>query len=308
MANAPAQPRYPILAVSRLTGIGVDTLRAWERRYGAIRPLRDKRGRLYTDADVARLRLLNHAVSAGHGVGRIARLGDDELRRLVDTPPQAHISPAAPPIARFDPGPLDAALSTFDGAALDQELWRLAAVMPALDLVRDVLMPTLTRVGGRWNQEQGGIAHEHLMSAALRHLLGSFLRFYRRAERPPRLLFATPAGERHEIGVLAAAMLAASHGLSVAYLGPDLPASEIVTAARASGAQAIVLGLTLPGTLQPRDRELKRLVRLLPPGIELWAGGAGTASYADLLEGRALIVTDFDQYVVELARLAGRSS
>jgi len=291
-----------------MTGIGIDTLRAWERRYGAIRPLRDKRGRLYTDADVVRLRLLNHAVSEGHGVGRIARLEDDELRQLVNAPSTPVVSRASPPIARFDPVTLDAALSTFDSAALDQEFWRFAAMMPALDLVRDVLMPTLTRVGGRWNQERGGIAHEHLMSAALRHLLGSFLRFYRRAERQPRLLFATPAGERHEIGVLAAAMLAASHGLSVTYLGPDLPASEIVAAAKASGAQAIVLGLTLSATPQPRDREVKRLMRQLPPGVELWAGGAGTAAYADRLQECGLIFTDFGQYAVELSRLAGRSS
>ena len=54
--------RYPIRAVSKLTGIAIDTLRAWERRYGAVTPVRDSRGRLYSDADVARLRLLHQAV------------------------------------------------------------------------------------------------------------------------------------------------------------------------------------------------------------------------------------------------------
>ena len=53
---------YPIRAVSKLTGIGIDTLRAWERRYGAVTPIRDDRGRMYTDADIARLRLLGGAV------------------------------------------------------------------------------------------------------------------------------------------------------------------------------------------------------------------------------------------------------
>ena len=67
-------PRYPIRAVSKLTGIGIDTLRAWERRHGAVTPLRDGRGRMYTNDDIARLRLLRSAVEEGHSIGRLAEL------------------------------------------------------------------------------------------------------------------------------------------------------------------------------------------------------------------------------------------
>jgi DNA-binding transcriptional MerR regulator len=74
--------RYPILAVSRLTGIGIDTLRAWERRHQAVTPVRDDRGRMYTNADIARLRLLRGAVEHGHSIGRLAGLTDAELRNL----------------------------------------------------------------------------------------------------------------------------------------------------------------------------------------------------------------------------------
>src|SRR3954454_14925519 len=81
--DAPAH--YPIRAVSRLTGIGIDTLRAWERRHSAVTPVRDDRGRMYTEADVARLRLLRSAVSHGHSIGRLAGLRDEELRRLAAT-------------------------------------------------------------------------------------------------------------------------------------------------------------------------------------------------------------------------------
>ena len=74
MSKAPAH--YPIRAVSRLTGISIDTLRAWERRHDAVTPVRDERGRMYTDADVARLRLLRQAVEQGHSIGRLAGLTD----------------------------------------------------------------------------------------------------------------------------------------------------------------------------------------------------------------------------------------
>ena len=87
---------YPIRAVSRLTGIGIDTLRAWERRHSAVTPIRDDRGRMYTDADIARLRLLRGAVEQGHSIGRLAGLTDAELRHLLPQPAQARCLTSLP--------------------------------------------------------------------------------------------------------------------------------------------------------------------------------------------------------------------
>jgi len=299
---------YPIRAVSTLTGIGIDTLRAWERRYGAVTPVRDDRGRLYTDADIARLRLLNQAVSSGHSVGRIAKLSDKELRRLTAPPPATTIPPARGGPATFDASSLNRALSRLDSAAIDQEFSRLAAVLPPLELVRDVLLPSLRDVGDNWNRSRGGIAHEHLVSSTVRGLLGSFLRLYSRSDADVRLLFATPAGERHEIGILAAAMLAASCGLGVSYMGPDLPAREIVDAARSSAARVLVLGLTLSADGKQDDRALRAIVRDLPPRTELWAGGRAAGHHAALLSTRGIVLGDFDEYLRQLERVAKRSS
>src|SRR5215207_1255094 len=80
----PAPAQYPIRAVSRMTGISVDTLRAWERRHEAVAPIRNDRGRLYSDADVARLHTLGELVKRGHAIGSIAGLGDRELGGLLE--------------------------------------------------------------------------------------------------------------------------------------------------------------------------------------------------------------------------------
>ncbi len=98
-------PHYPIRAVSRLTGIAIDTLRAWERRHDAVTPIRDDRGRMYTDADVARLRLLRGVVAQGHSIGRLAGLTDAELRHLAATAGASAVSEVAP----TRPTPLDTA-------------------------------------------------------------------------------------------------------------------------------------------------------------------------------------------------------
>ena len=105
-------------------------------------------------------------------------------------------------------------------------------------------MPVLAQVGDDWHRGRTRIAHEHLMSSTMRNLLGAFLRLYARRETSVRLLFATPSGERHEIATLGAAMLAASAGLGVSYLGADLPAREIVDSVEPAGAQVLVLGVT----------------------------------------------------------------
>ena len=297
---------YPIRAVSKLTGIAIDTLRAWERRHGAVTPVRDDRGRMYTDADVARLRLLRGAVEHGHSIGRLAGLSDAALRRLAAAGASAASEVTPTRRTPIDTAALAAALQKYDATAIDQQISRLASVLPPLELLRDVLMPVLAQVGDDWHRGPARIAHEHLMSSTMRNILGSFLRLYGRPEVSTRLLFATLAGERHEIGTLGAAMLAASAGLGVAYLGPDLPAREIVESVRPAGAQVLVLGLTATSADKAKERELRTIVRDLPKEVELWAGGRGAARYTALIKPRGLMLLDYDGFQQQLARIGGR--
>ena len=297
--------RYPIRAVSKLTGISIDTLRAWERRYNAVIPTRDDRGRMYTDADVARLLLLNQAVTAGHSVGRIATLSDQKLRHL--TPAAAKtVTEAAPRLP--DTSALRAALVNLDSAEVDRESSRLAAMLSPIALVRDALLPLLQDVGDHWNARRGGIAREHVMSSNLQHLFGSFLRFYGRRTGADRLVFATPAGDHHEIGILAAAMLAAGHGFAVTYVGPNLPAGEIVEAAKTAGAHVVVLGLTFTENAVRRQRDLRTILRTLPSTVELWIGGREANGCSHLVGTRGVVLPDFDTYLTHLARLDRRAN
>ena len=309
MSRPPANPgRYPIRAVSRLTGISIDTLRAWERRYGAVTPTRDDRGRLYTEADIARLRLLNGAVERGHSIGRLAGLSNDHLRDLCAASGTAAV-PAVPARRQpLDTTLLTTALREYDAVGIDQELSRLAAVLRPLDLLQQVVMPVLTQVGDDWHRRRTRIAHEHLMSSTMRNLLGAFLRLYARRDASVRLLFATPSGERHEIATLGAAMLAASAGLGVSYLGADLPAREIVDSVEPAGAGVLVLGLTTAAADRTRERELKTIVREIPEGVELWAGGRGAERHATVIRPRGLILSDYESYQQELVRIGGRVS
>jgi methylmalonyl-CoA mutase cobalamin-binding subunit len=304
--DAPAA-RYPIRAVAKLTGIAIDTLRAWERRYGAVTPTRDDRGRMYTEADVVRLRLLRGAVDRGHSIGRLAPLGNDALRDLV-APIEDGTGTGAevPRPTSIDTTALDVALRSFDAGGVDREIVRFAAVLRPLDLLEEVLMPLLVKVGDDWHRGRVTVAHEHLVSAAIRNTLGAFLRLPARPDPPARLVFATLSGDRHEIGTLGAAMFAAASGLGVTYLGPDLPARDIVRSVTPAGARVLVLGLTPGSAEKAAERQLRVIVRDLPRDVELWIGGPGAARYASIVSAQGFVFHDYASYQQELVRVGGR--
>ena len=252
---------YPIAAVSKLTGIGMDTLRAWERRYNAVNPIRAGRGRVYSENDVNRLRLLRQAVELGHPIGQAVLLTNSQLFQLAgETPPTAE---------SLADGVVHA-IERFDYAEADRELGRLAALIPPRDFLYSVVIPLVNHVGDAYYSKTMTVAQEHMTSSLVRNILGVLIRMHRVQRADRKLLFTTPAGELHEAGILAAALLASIAGLGIIYLGPDLPAYEILNAAKRSSPSAVVLGLRSEESVH----ELRIVSRELPEKIELWLGGA----------------------------------
>ncbi len=295
--------RYPIRAVSKLTGIPAETLRAWERRYAAVTPERDDRGRVYSDQDVERLRLLRGAVEAGHPIGRVAPLSAEDLRDLLGDAPIAQ----APRIG-VDLAAVRDAIGRFDAPALRRELSRLAAILPAAAVCREVVLPLLREVGDAWHAGRLDIAAEHMVSAEIRSLLGALSRLHDARSGTGALVFATPEGEQHDLPTLAAAIVAADAGLGALFLGASLPPGEIRNAAIRAEAPVVVLGLTgarAGGNLDPLVA-IRETSRSLPSGTELWIGGAGAEQGARAAGGRARAFQTFAGYERALARLRRR--
>jgi MerR family transcriptional regulator, light-induced transcriptional regulator len=267
------QTRYPIRAVAKITGLSLDTLRAWERRYKAVVPERSERGRQYGPEHIERLLLLNQLVQKGHGIGGIASRSDEELRGLLTQQPNQAVPVPASPTDML--APLLAAIENFDALRASDELSRLAAVLSPRDLVYQVAVPLMREVGIRWHDGTLAIAQEHLVSQMLRTLLGGMMRLFRPSNPAMKMVLATPAGESHEFGILAAAMLASLAGVEPVYLGPNLPGREIADAARRTSAKVVALSIT--SLSETTQEELKALAAAMPEGAELWVGGAGSA-------------------------------
>ncbi len=309
---------YPIRAVAKQTGISIDTLRAWEKRYQVVTPQRDERGRLYTEADMQRLGLLNAAVEKGHAIGRVAAFSNKELQALIAVPeisktpriiakefaPLPTMQAAEPVVA---PRALMEAIERLDYAEAERELALLAAILPPRELVHSVALPLMRHVGEAWHAGKLGIAQEHMTSALLRNVMGALIPLHRRTAPTSKLLFATPSGEYHEFGILVSAMLAAGAGLGVVYLGANLPGDEIVAAAQKTAPQAVVLGFVGVNGGQAGLAELLIAAHKLPAQIELWVGGAQTPAVAqEVRKTRALLIEDFHMLEQHLARLGAR--
>ena len=226
MVPAPARPsgKYPIRVVARLTGIPIDTLRAWERRYGAVEPARDDRGRLYDDVDLQKLKLLRRLVERGHAIGRIANLGEPELGKLLE----AGLEPADRGREGRRGGPGGACSTPSIGTTSPRWTgsWGSSprCSRPARWCTRWCCR-SCARSGKGWQEGRFTVAQEHMVSASLRGPARLAGPGPGAAGRPDRPGLRHPAGERHELGLAAAAMLAAAGGLGVVYLGADLPAS-----------------------------------------------------------------------------------
>jgi DNA-binding transcriptional MerR regulator/methylmalonyl-CoA mutase cobalamin-binding subunit len=280
-----------------MTGLSLDTLRGWERRYGAVVPDRGQRGRQYSDKDVARLRSLRELVGRGYSIGAVANLNDDRLARLLEAGCDAerlHRSGAG----AADLQPLFAALERYDRDGLESALNRHAVTLRPPDLVSAVVTPLLDETGKRWEQGLLRPSQEHLISAAIRSVLGGLLRVSTRPEGRPTMLFATPAGERHELGLLCAALLAAWAGASVLYVGPDLPAGDIAHAAGRGDAEIVVLSLTTARATSPKElRELARELRR----FDLWVGGRAASTVLKAIGPRARHLTDLTMVIPALS-------
>ncbi len=268
---------YRILSVSRLTGVPADTIRKWERRYGVVNPRRDARGiRRYSERDLHRLRELRAALDLGYPIGEAALLTPAALATLIaEKVPQLKARPSRARSSRPDSftRAVLRGLERYDGEQIDRMLTAAAHLLPPSEFVFDVMSPLFQKIGAQWRRGKIEIAQEHLFSAVARSILGGLIRRHATRSDAALVLFTTLAGEPHEFGVLLAAMLAASEGLRVHYLGPNMPASAVARAAAEVKASTVVIGAARSRSKASLSRAINALATSLPAGIDLWLGG-----------------------------------
>lgn len=303
---------HPIGVAAERAGISPDLIRAWERRYGVVEPGRDEAGRrVYTSADIARLRLLARATEGGRSIGQVADLEQAALDELVREDEAARRADAPPTVVPEGVAQVvEAALGharALDAAALEALLLRAASLHGVPLLLRGVLAPLFRAVGDLWHEGSLTPSQEHLASATVRGVLARVLAGVPVAADAPMLLVTTPAGERHEIGALLAAAAATVEGWRVTYLGTDLPAADIAAAARETRARAVAVSAVYAPGPEALVDELRALRASLPRDVALVLGGAAAADASEGIEREGVAVPgDLDAFQAHLRALARR--
>jgi DNA-binding transcriptional MerR regulator/methylmalonyl-CoA mutase cobalamin-binding subunit len=297
-------PRHPVRLVAARTGLSPHVLRAWERRHRVVEPARTEGGqRLYSDLDITRLRLLHRLTERGHGIGRIAPLSLAELERMAreELPAEAPRELGRGGAQDFQDAVLGA-VGRLDAGELHSVLERAVVTVGVPAFLDTVAGPALHAIGEGWRQGTLTVAHEHLATAVFRRVLGWIVATYEVHAAAPRLIVATPSRQLHELGAMLVAAAAAAEGWGVTYLGADLPAADILGAARQVGAGVVALSLVYPADDAELTEELSRIRRELPPGVALLVGGAAAGPARERIEAAGARVVDSLGHLRQLLR------
>ncbi|MFL5839531.1 MAG: B12-binding domain-containing protein, partial [Thermoleophilaceae bacterium] len=167
--------------LGRRVGLKPELLRAWERRYGLVKPARTAGGlRLYSAADERRVRLMQTRIADGLSPAEAARL-------VLADESEAVAAPGAPPLDRHVERLRDA-LDRFDADEANVALDRLIASFLLDTVLADVVLPYLHDLGERWDAGSATVAQEHFASNLLHARLGALARGWETGNGPLALL------------------------------------------------------------------------------------------------------------------------
>jgi MerR family transcriptional regulator, light-induced transcriptional regulator len=283
---ASAMGHLRIGELSRRSGVSRELLRAWERRYGLLRPTRSDGGfRLYSSQDERRVALMRDHLDRGLSAAQAARLAVDEASQVT-------VAQGTPTLDR-GAQELRAALDVLDESAAHAALDRMLAGFSIETVLGEVVLPYLRELGERWARGEASVGQEHFASNVLRGRLLGLARGWD-AGGGPRALLACPPGEQHDLALIAFGLGLRDRGWRITYLGPDTPFETLVETASGLEPDAVVLAGSTAARFEGGQAALRRLSGVAP----VWVAGAGataglaSAAGAQLLDVEPLAAVD----------------
>jgi len=258
--------------VERETGIGKDTLRVWERRYGFPVPVRDQNEeRLYPGGQVDQLRLIKRLLDIGMRPSKVVGLSMPELSTLLSESPKDESSYSAE-LHQFVE-----LIKMHQGAALRVAL-NLALYRQGMPEFLSKTIAQLNQlVGEGWMRGDIRVFEEHLYSEQITSVLRTAIATIRNPAGTPRILLTTLPGEEHSLGLLMAEATLSLSGAQCTMLGVQTPIGEIVLAAQAHQSDIVALSFSFSMPALQIKSGLQQLRQALPQNVALWAGGSGVA-------------------------------
>lgn len=282
---------YKMSSVARLTGFSPMLLRAWEKRYDLLRPIRSPKGhRLYTDQDLQVLRRVRALLDEGRSIGEVAGLGIEALL-AEHLPVPARQQPSARLLEPAeDHGPdsgrsamLDALVERLvqgavqmDETALETALDQAFARYSVAVAVESVIRPATIRIGDLWHEGVCTVSGEHLASQAFTRRLHRLLDISRNRDASlPYVITACFPDEWHEFGALLVAFYISQAGARVLHLGASVPFDDLERALAKLDPQAVYLSVMRDGLFRQHRASLIELAGRWGDRVAFHVGGQG---------------------------------
>jgi DNA-binding transcriptional MerR regulator len=233
---------------ARRLGVSPELLRAWERRYGLLQPIRSEGGfRLYTSEDAERVSRMKAALDEGLSAAEAAR------RALAQTHPAEGLLDDARD--RFL-----AAVRRYDEASAHSVLDDALSVFALETVVRDLILPVLREIGDEWASGRLEVGQEHFATNLIRPRLLALARLWGRGGGPLAIL-ACPPGERHDLGLIAFGLVLRTYGWRILFLGADTPIATLERTIAATHPRLVVVASVDPSLFENEAAGLRRAGR-----------------------------------------------
>ena len=272
---------FSIGVVERDTGIGRDTLRVWERRYGFPDPVRNAKGeRAYPETQLRRLQRIRRLLDRGLRPGKLLPLDEDALDDL-----EASLKTEAPQQTDKAISAMLEAIRSANATQIESLLRRRYEQQGMKEFINTTVVPLMIAVGDLWVSGELQIFQEHFLSEQLNRFLNAEIATMQKSAKKPLVVLATLPGEEHTLVLLIVAAMLSAHDISIINLGGEVPMDQIVRATQQFNAD--IVGITFSGAYQYKNirPHLLELRRQIPESVDIWTGGEGVRRLRKLPAG-----------------------
>lgn len=266
--------KYNIQLASKISGVGVHTIRAWEKRYKAVSPIRSAKGRReYVESEVLRLKLLSKLCHMGHSIGQIASIETSELEKMlskldnkivgIDSKKMfaERISDDELEISKFT---LEMAVNTFKLDIINYELSKLKNALSPKDFVFNVIDSLVQLVHQKVNSSELSVAQKHSLYSLLKFQMEFCLHLNTESVIHSKPTFMIMANENllDEVYTLSSALLCSQYGLNFISLPDKLASQSIIDTCQLINADQLIFPC-FKSKVAPSRRDLTQTISKL---------------------------------------------
>jgi len=250
---------FTIKDLENLSGIKAHTIRIWEQRYQFLKPSRsDTNIRHYSNDELKKL--LNIALLNKYGfkISHIDKMGEAEVKEKILT-----LSNTQAQQERIL-NELIQSMIDMDMDKLEDTLDNYISARGIERTITQIIFPFMERIGVLWLTNHINPAQEHFVTNIIRQkLIVGIEGVVTSLKVNKTVLLFLPEGEYHELGMLFMYYLLKSRGVSVIYLGANVPIVDVEYVVKIKKPTYVYTHLTSIGQKFNFDKFIASIVKKL---------------------------------------------